>query len=227
MLKRNFIYSNRFFEIMIIFVFMQTSKIYCDAEVINNSHQPKSNRFVCNEPTEKKQKDQPIVFLTIPKSGTHLLEKAYHLIINDPYWEEDKSHYMGFDFFRLIENPVGYFIGRKKNYSFNHFWFDVTLSDRLVCDGLKLVLLVRDPRDVIMSIIYANNRANAQGLPGWLCGDIDLGILPLDKKISTLLQDDSAVSLKNMYITALRCMQIPSAHIVYFEDLIGSKGGGI
>ena len=196
---------------IILLFFTQTPKTYCSHL---NSLSSKTEIFRQNEQKE----NLPVVFLTIPKSGTHLLEKAYNLITNTSCTENDDSHWMGFDFFKFIETPESYFIGRKKQYSFNHFWFESELSSRLNCDGLKLVLLIRDPRDVIISIINSYPKMIWRNIdPTW----------PLDKKISTLIEDNTPnTSLKSMYETALKCMNIPFAHVIYFEDLVGPEGGG-
>lgn len=144
-----------------------------------------------------------LAILTMPKAGTHLLEKALHLITN----QEISLGMTG-----LINNKLVHF---------NHLWPEL---DPLIHDSNCLkIILFRDPRDVLISQMFWMQKE-----PYWadLTQDqINMFFFMSDQeKIDFLIELPTGIFYYSKLCSEL--MDKPDVIAFCFEDLVGLEGGG-
>mgnify|MGYP001407164782 CR=1 FL=1 len=160
-----------------------------------------------------------ILTVTMPKSGTNLLQRilVLHPALsrawlptlgrrNAKKWSRPRELFSGISSGKIISS---------------HFDFDEGLA-RLMSEelGYKVLLMVRDPRDVVISDMHY-----IQTWPGH----------PLKKQISALVDDKARLleliegrkGISNIRDQILRFSNWTKfAHTIRFEDAVGSQGGG-
>lgn len=144
-----------------------------------------------------------LAILTMPKSGTHLLEKALGLVTR----QEVK-------------------LGRTvlingKLVLFNHLWPEM---DAVIHNSNKLrVILFRDPRDALISLMF--HMEEVEFWPGTTENQIDVFLSMLEhEKIHFLMDMPSEVYYYSNLCSKL--MEDPRVITFRFEDLVGPEGGG-
>ncbi len=165
-----------------------------------------------------------------PKTGTHLLNKAVGLLTGRLVVMNGKHE-------QLVEEPdfFNYLqISRNANQIVHTHRFppQSTLSI-LNQNQVKMLSVVRDPRDQLISLIFHQHRCRVY-LPDY--------ILPLPNPDEPLTKEDvhyllDLILVQNMwpyksyqYVIndpfSLQFLNQTDAYIVRFEDLVGNKGGG-
>lgn len=158
-----------------------------------------------------------ILIATVPKSGTHLLRKAIFLLTEKKtQWIGLQTKYFDVERDLRMEHPI----------TGIHLFplFDSIREQYL--DRYISILLIRDPRDVMLS--FSNHLR--RGLYWTACPQFDLDRyehLPFD------LQLQEAFTFPKEYLNPAICfpyvalwMKEPSVFVCRFEDLVGSQGGG-
>lgn len=159
------------------------------------------------------------VVITPEKTGTHLLTRAITLLTNkDPYNRWERSLPLNLLKECLTEaNKTGRFLH-------SHLIYEKETKEALELEGYRIVFLLRDPRDQLISMLfYINDK-------GWgykkLNRTLPFGLLPFDDQIEemitgklfgTSVPEDFIVNRLGWKNTGLT---------VYFENLVGEKGGG-
>lgn len=153
-----------------------------------------------------------VALFTIPKAGTHLLNKAIELITSNkviptPQYSPN----------RIFESG---------NYYVQHITdhFDFLKEDQ----SIRKILLIRDPRDVLISQIFWLQKKGQ-----WLwCTPSDVARyvnhLPTfdDKLRAVIVLEDKFYSIPFFTKKALVWMKDPNFLTVRFEELVGPEGGG-
>ncbi|MCH9632837.1 MAG: hypothetical protein S4CHLAM6_11800 [Chlamydiae bacterium] len=161
---------------------------------------------------------KPFRLLTVPKSGTHLIEK--------------------------ILKKLGY----NKCGPPHHIYYDKRLNFRQLDPNIGYIASVRDPRDIMVSIVYFIDslfRSNLRGVhtPEFLVTRNKtflvrwLNETTFDEKLKSVINQEGDKIGVNMYWLlrkqleeAKRLMSIKplpkNIIVVRFEDLVGVKGGG-
>ncbi|HSX03361.1 MAG TPA: sulfotransferase domain-containing protein [Rhabdochlamydiaceae bacterium] len=163
--------------------------------------------------------EQKIVFVSIPKSGTHLFRKALRLITGglSVNWIAINSVYR-FDPYKNL--------GIAKPITGAHLFPEIDLIRTECSDKYKKILIIRDPRDVMVSFMY-----HLQSQKIW-AGRENYDFekfekLPLDKRLrETLLYPAVLRNPKTCFQYAAKWMREPGVLVCRFEDLVGAKGGG-
>ncbi|MEK7339086.1 MAG: hypothetical protein WBD50_02265 [Candidatus Rhabdochlamydia sp.] len=144
-----------------------------------------------------------VAVLTVPKSGTFLLEKAVRLITKQE-----------------IKWGKTYLINGKY-VLFNHLWpqMDAVISN----PNISKVILFRDPRDALISQMFAIQKAKK-----WIDStenQIDTFLSMLEHKKIDFLMD---MPLGIFYYSKLCSELLDRSQVVAFrfEDLVGVEGGG-
>ncbi len=149
-----------------------------------------------------------IAILTVPKSGTGLLAKTILQITKEP---------------PILGTTVS--IGNN-HILFHHLWPGLE-SVRTSPDWKKIILL-RDPRDMLISMMYWVEKTNDWG--GGIFSPSELEsfhALSHDEKITALILLPERLQGPPYFIkTVLRWIQEPDVKAFYFEDLVGERGGG-
>ena len=175
--------------------------------------------FLSNQLHSAQTNVQNFRFLTIPKSGSHLLAKVLTLMIGESafsYW----GHTAGSN-------------NRRDQYYFtrtNHQYYS---------RHLKKIILIRDLRDVFLSMVFHIDRTiktdhvDGSTKPPKILADCysRWQKMTFDEKLMTILEDGDASPFQNdvmriHFEEALKLMQLPNTMVCRFEHLVGPKGGG-
>ncbi|HVX00962.1 MAG TPA: sulfotransferase domain-containing protein [Candidatus Babeliaceae bacterium] len=150
------------------------------------------------------------IFLSsIPKSGTHLCTRLLGELVN-------KEAILYTD--KLDPLPQASYYSAHQPYSYD-------LEQQLRANNFRGILIIRDPRDQIISFIFFIYK-----YPNlWP----DLTILPFDQLFEYLVTDGSIATksaikgLDAYYRTFLLWKKVPDLfYVTRFEDLVGTQGGG-
>jgi hypothetical protein len=165
--------------------------------------------------------DQKILCNSIPKSGTHLIErtlcknpKIYRKIlptIND----RNVSKYGGYS--KVIGSL------KKGQMIITHFEYNDELQDAIKQNGVKNLLIIRDPRDVAISRSFF-----VPDTPDHPHHEVFKKLETKKERIMLSIKGDAAKgipSLKKRYTNYLKWKDHDTC-IIRFEDLIGASGGG-
>lgn len=159
------------------------------------------------------------VVITPEKSGTHLLTRAITFLTNkEVYNRWERTLPLNQLQESLAEaNKTGRFLH-------SHLIYDTETKEALELEGYRIIFLLRDPRDQLISMLfYINDK-------GWgykkLNRTLPFGLLAFDDQIEemitgklfgTSVPEDFIINRLGWKNTGLT---------VYFENLVGEKGGG-
>lgn len=157
------------------------------------------------------------IFVSVPKSGTHLLIKAIEWIANAPVWWIGLSDMDRFDpaIDLLSLNPI---VGI-------HLCEEADLVRKEYSDRYNKILIIRDPRDAMVSFMHHLSEGKLWcGCPGF---DYERFFsLDFDGKLrETLLYPGRCFSPKQSFIYAAEWIKDTSVFVCRFEDLVGERGG--
>lgn len=166
--------------------------------------------------TEEKIK----LILTLPKSGTHLLKKVLPLILN-----RDPSVLY---FTNIDQSPFKPpYVPDDQKVIFNHVYPGFDLYRKYPSSKLIKVLLIRDPRDAVVS--FMNWLPRSQQWGPWTPKEViqDFNVLPQDERLSkSILFPDKYLGVSLFCKKAIEWMEDPKLLVCRFEDMIGPEGGG-
>jgi sulfotransferase 6B1 len=186
---------------------------------------------------------EKILITSIPKSGTHLLEKVFAEFLNYEKFGDGIN--------RLYSiNSEGRFSETKKRLSWlprsafisSHMFFDDELYQVIINKNIKVILSVRDPRDLVLSAAnYIKEEAHPYS-PHFrgtsleeVINQVIIGIdgplyVHKPKKLKSPIFKDYKHNLQGgIFETCQRFLRwegVGQALRINFEDLVGSKGGG-
>ena len=194
------------------------------------------------------QTEQPprVLVNSVPKAGTHLLEKVLRLL------PEFTSSGLHIDQFvarsalgnpdiehgdALVEAPIGYFESAiaqlsRGQYATSHFLYADTLAHTLAKQNVYIVGIIRDPRDIVISF----TKYVATQEFHYLFNEYQ-SLSPHDQIMTSIIGIPERVSQYITYLpklmdidTNIRAFlpwsQYPHAYVTSFEKLIGPQGGG-
>ena len=175
--------------------------------------------FVCfsltaHEPITQKK----VIFVTVPKSGTNLLTKAVKLISGlKPKWIGSSGKTPGSGLSeRLLSSDTKLYV--------THLFPTADEIRSLPTEKFTKVLLIRDPRDVMVSFLYhITEKGRWPFAPS--SHSNDLKKLPFDEQITAALQFPP-LGPNHSIPYAATWVKDPTIVVIRFEDLIGSRGGG-
>lgn len=152
--------------------------------------------------------EKKVVFFTIPRAGTHLLKKAVETLAQER---------VGWVFSKNLEETV---LQSPNRYFITHITSDQVPDEELFTS----VLLVRDPRDVMVSFLH-----HMMGHNRWFFGSQlkikDVGSRTVDDLMAEVLQYPT-YSPGDGVLYAAKWMGNPAVTVIRFEDLVGVEGGG-
>lgn len=168
------------------------------------------------------------VLITIPGSGTHLVEKAIFLLNQTiPRWHFNQKSMLVFGFSLDPDYP---------SYLCTHFWMaprTVEIHDAL---QLKKIICIRDLRDVMVTVAH---KMRAGSWPGYnwhfsealrafreLSFDEQLLFVINMKYEPVPIREIRQFSFPLVFDQALEYMQDPDVLVIRYEDLVGEKGNG-
>lgn len=165
---------------------------------------------------EKGWRGEKSVFcLTVPKSGTHLLKKILLMVMNENEMTFTNVGQAPFKQTLIPYEPYFFF-----NHVFPAF-ADFRSADP---DEFTKVILIRDPRDAIVSFMHMlRNRwpwAPQEFLRDFSC------LSEAQQLSQAILMPDAYLGLHLFFQEAIEWMRDPSVLVVRFEDLVGPEGGG-
>lgn len=167
----------------------------------------------------------PFALLTIPKAGSHLMIKTlYFLTKSEAIWHTKFPSYQ--------------YIPGKEGFLYTHLCLSPQLeADYAELPELKKILLIRDLRDVAISMVRQIKKAPWPGLNYTQRQDF-LRLSPEEQllfvidfeydveAVAKYAPNSLQVSLKRLAEQALRYAQDPSILTIRYEDLVGPNGGG-
>lgn len=168
---------------------------------------------------------EPFVLITVPKSGSHLIIKALHFLTGvPPVWH---THF-----------PSFWCIPSDKGFLYTHFCVPPELARNYQSlPRLKQIVMIRDLRDVAISMVGHITRSSWPGLSGqerdhFLSLSFDeqlLFVINYDYDIYEIAEKcphANQVSLRKIALQAAEYSQDPNRLIIRYEDLVGPQGGG-
>lgn len=167
----------------------------------------------------------PFTLMTVPKAGSHLVMKAlYFLTGTEAIWH--------------TKFPSNYYLPRDLGFLYTH----LCISEQLEADykqlpKLKKVIMVRDFRDVAVSIVNQIKKNHWPGLPGpqrqaFLEMSFDdqlLFVIEFEydvKKVAHLCPNSLQVSLSKIAEQALKFHREKGVYTCRYENMVGEEGGG-
>lgn len=167
----------------------------------------------------------PFALITVPKAGSHLVMKAlYFLTGTEAIWH--------------TKFPSNYYLPRDFGFLYTHF----CLSEQLEADykqlpKMKKVIMIRDLRDVAVSIVNQIKKNHWPGLnfeqrQEFLSLPFEQQLLfVIDyefdvKKVAMQSPNSLQVSLIKIAEQALSYYQDPQVFTCRYENLVGEEGGG-
>lgn len=151
--------------------------------------------------------------ITLPKSGTHLIKKFLYLLPRSIDSDTRESYERVKR--KVIHATDGYLKKERKRYQ-----------------GTKVLLMIRDLRDIFVSEVIFRNRIPPLGLSKELYAEwkplsfeekLSLLTFPKSPFIGTCLYSHTG---KKVYENMLELMALEDVFVCRFENLIGLKGGG-
>ena len=141
--------------------------------------------------------DKLLLGVTIPKAGTHLLRKAISLISKD-------------------ELDIG---------CITHLT-PLLISSSVSNDRYAKILLIRDPRDIMISQLFWFRAKNYYWPPNTLVSD-EFSNLSFEDQLNYIINfPKDSCGIREYSQMAIEWMQDPSVFVCRFEHLIGPEGGG-
>jgi hypothetical protein len=168
------------------------------------------------------QADQPFIVITPEKTGTHLLTKVMERMSSKKTrncWAHSLTHEELLKELKIAE----------ENEAFLHMHALPTdeIINTLLTHSYKVIFLMRDPRDVIISLLFYIDK-------GWTYGpfrrDYPYGKLSFDEKLDELISGSRyGLSALNSIIgrrIPWIYQDVSFVYVAHFENLVGDKGGG-
>lgn len=163
-----------------------------------------------------------VVLNSLPKSGTHLLESLFFKL---PLMRHNGDKTLMVETQNPIPNKLKHITALKKGqFLLSHMQFHTTIIDAANLNGVKIINLIRDPRDVIISHLnYVQNMDKTQKshkLISQYDNRLDRLKVLIDGKINII--EPFTIVLDKFQPWTVE----PKVLSVKFEHLIGSNGGG-
>jgi Sulfotransferase domain len=164
------------------------------------------------------------VVVTPEKCGTFLIMKGVTRLLNlnwRMYWNRTVSS----DIFKkiLLESEICNYIQQF------HLFYDQNNMVLLKKLGFKVVLLLRDPRDQLISLLFFVRDKKWLGLPG-VNIYTEFGSLSFDEQLIELITGEKyGISAPNLMFSTRYGFLIEdpeTVFIAHFENLVGELGGG-
>lgn len=172
------------------------------------------------------QNSTKVLINSLPKSGTFLLRRALNLL---PDFNSRWS-YHGLDakepnLYRKIKKI------RQGQYASGHLYWSEQLTDLLVTNNIRTVFIIRDLRDVAVSLaFYLTKKKSQHRLQKYFASleSNDRRIMEVILGADGQLYSDcpGKKSLGEFGMAFLPWLDEPNCLTVRFEDLIGNAGGG-
>ncbi len=206
--------------------------------------------------TSRKKQRQKVMLITIPKSGTHLLEKCLYFMDpeNLPYnynedfrgnerWRKNKqmslsvtNHWKGVLHPSVLEESIDgvkSMVTNHRSHYKSHIYYTDDYANFLDNKNFKKILLLRDPRAVLVSFA---NMVKEGFEPGHKIDFEDLLLDLIDGRQKNYIPWASSrhpaypfiweVGMTNFYQLYLPFMATKNCLTIHFEALVGEKGGG-
>jgi len=158
--------------------------------------------------------EKQVICVTIPKAGTHLLKKAMQQMLGFG------SKWMGSNALKNEASKQRLF-DTKDRFQVLHIMSEMEDIKALDPSRFAKILLIRDPRDVMISFFYHIFK----GKPWPFSREIRLRNSTFEEQVSHILHS-SGTNVVQAFTYAALWMKDPTIFVVRFEDLIGEKGGG-
>jgi hypothetical protein len=165
--------------------------------------------------------NNPKIFAnSIPKSGTHLLERLLYLT---PELSRQFGRTQLYSKKKTLINKISKL--RNSQFIIAHIeWWD-EIYDLLNRNEIKILLLLRDPRDIVISkfkyITYKNKKHRLHNYYKNLGND--------NSRLKTAIIGDPKVGASSIYedfVSFIPWIKSDNCFVIKYEDLIGENGGG-
>ncbi len=174
---------------------------------------------------DQKGKIPPFALLTVPKSGSHMIIKALHLLTGGiSVWH--------------TRFPSFHYIPIEEGFLYTHLCISPQLeSDYSALPKLKKIINIRDIRDVCVSIVHQIQKSpwpgmNAQQREAFLKSTFDeqlLFVIDFDydvNEVSSAAPNSLQVSVLKLAEQAERFARESNNLVCKYENLVGMMGGG-
>lgn len=169
--------------------------------------------------------DTPFTLMTIPKSGSHIAMKALHFLSGGvPIWH--------------TRFPSLEYISPSEAFLYTHLCLSPELEEAYIAlPKLKKILMIRDLRDVCVSMVDQIHKGPWPGLSGderdaFLALSFDEQLLFVIQyeydvhKVAATAPNSLQVSLVRIAEQAARFYNEPKVYVCKYENLVGVEGGG-
>lgn len=193
-------------------IFTQSSEIYAASDI------PPSTTDSATEYTEHECHIHPFVVITPPKCGTHLIGTALGLMLDRECYSIGHLSHSDEDAFQIIESAT-----QNEKIVLTH-QITPLLLDILVSKGYKVISIIRDPRDQLISLLDFIDEGS------WAVPD-HYQLDSADEYLDELITGEkfgwrSYFLIKDLLEALEPLVQKNCCYFTRFESLIGSQGGG-
>ena len=175
---------------------------------------------------------EKMIVSSIPKSGTHLINKMFYLMLNEStpcfgnYYQDILT--------KIGSNKPYVEYGGKlfqRSYMSCHMPYSKSASLKIKQSGYKGIFTYRDPRDLVCSLVFWMNKVPHEWkaliplsiedrIKAVISGD------QVDVLYPFLGEDSGSTNILKLFNMFLPWLNDSNFYAVRFEDLIGAKGGG-
>lgn len=186
------------------------------------------NYNICYFGSEINENHQ-IIQISIPKAGTHLLAKCIHLMTgrDTVTWYASNEQFLIQNYYYVSITDLKHLINLEKNkFWITHLFYSKEYANLLNNKNFKTFFIYRDPRDQVVSLAFYMLQWNAF----WpLSSSMSFDDLLLDIIVNgtTFNNHPPVKNVDELYRAYLPWFALPNILALRFEDLIGSKGGGL
>lgn len=163
-------------------------------------------------------KHSPFVVHSIPKCGTHFIQRTMTLLTKQKFRHSGENNF---------ENHLE--DAEKRNLLLRLFGPHTQIGNQILTKKrYKLVAMIRDPRDALISLLFYMRRGwGDTSRRDFFIVDHDFDSLSLDEQIMSLIEPrKNGLSYLNYYNSRIGWALSPKSLIVKYEDLVGEEGGG-
>ncbi|WP_411845348.1 sulfotransferase domain-containing protein [Roseibacillus persicicus] len=165
-----------------------------------------------------RQSSNGVLLVSLPKSGTHLLERAiclwpqYYRPIKPTIRKRNLEKYGGVEKIIAGIKPSQVIV--------SHLKFDEVVAKSIEKESLRTIFICRDLRDVVVSFAH-----HVTSLKTHSQRDFFVGKSLKEKILHSMTGEENRKSIFELFRSYQGWLD-SSAFVIRFEDLVGSSGGG-
>ncbi len=154
---------------------------------------------------------------SIPKCGTHFLQNVVTELTGKPTFTSEEPFSDKLEASEKFDQILRF-----------NLPFDPDKAHELSHKRYKLICIIRDPRDALVSLIVYLRTYEGQGVKrDFFCVEPEFDSLTFDQQLDSVMTSEKKFgNFFSLYQSRIHWHRLPFAYGVKYENLVGSKGGG-